>query len=172
MTEGLIHIYTGEGKGKTTAAVGVALRAKARGYRVLFAQFMKSARGNELDLIEKHSIKVVQYNEILSPYFHPEAGKEEQAQKINAALKDLEQSMGEYDLVVLDEFIHLIGTGLLSEEKALRLIRKKPEQVELVLTGRGATDALIEAAHYVTEMKNIKHPLKEGIRKAKEGIEY
>lgn len=172
MEKGFLHIYTGDGKGKTTAAVGLALRAKARGMRVLFAQFMKTARGNELDLLERLSVKVVQYNEVLSPYFHPEAGKEEQKEKIERALNEVRGIMGEYDLVVLDEFIHLIRTGLLSEEKALHLIREKPEQVELVLTGRGATEALIAAAQYVTEMKDVRHPLKEGTRKAKEGIEF
>jgi cob(I)alamin adenosyltransferase len=172
MERGLVHIYTGDGKGKTSAAVGLAVRARARGMKVLFAQFMKKSRGNELDLLEKLSVKVVQYNEVLSPYFHPEADKEEQKEKIERALNEVRRIMGEFDLAVLDEFLHLVRLGLFSEGKAIHLIREKPKKLELVLTGRGATKRLIEAAQYVTEMKEIKHPLREGIRKAKEGIEY
>lgn len=168
---GLIHIYTGTGKGKTTAAVGLAIRAKARGLKVLFAQFMKSAKGNELRLLKNVSVKVIQFSGILSPYFHPEADKGEQKKKISDALLELQTKMDLFDLVILDEFIHLVKTGLISEEKALAFIGEKPSHVELVLTGRGAPKRLLKAAHYVTEMKEIKHPHKKGV-KAREGIEY
>lgn len=171
MEKGLVHIYTGEGKGKTTAAVGLAVRAKARGLRVLFAQFMKTTARGELDMLQRLSIKVVRFEEVVSPLFHPEADMDELRRKAMGALRELCAIMPKFDLAVVDEFNHLVTTGLVSEGEALSFINEKPPALELVLTGRGATGALIEAAHYVTDMKAVKHPLGSGV-KARPGIEY
>lgn len=171
MEKGLIHIYTGTGKGKTTAAVGLALRAKSRGFRVLFAQFMKTKKDNELKLLERVSVKVIQFSDILSPYFHPDINKGEQKKRVSRAFHQIQNITGKFDLIILDEFTHLIRTGLMSEESALEFLREKPAHLELVLTGRGAPKSLLKAADYVTEMKEIKHPHKKGV-KAREGIEY
>ncbi|MDA8169577.1 MAG: cob(I)yrinic acid a,c-diamide adenosyltransferase [Nitrospiraceae bacterium] len=173
MQKGLVHIYTGEGKGKTTAAVGLAVRAKSKGMKVFFAQFMKSAppAANELDVLEGLSVRIFQYSEVLSPFFHPDADKKQLMRKASEALKEIEALMPGYDIVILDEFNNLVSRGIVSEEEALRFVKEKPENVELVLTGRNATRGLIEAADYVTEMKAVKHPLQLGI-KARPGIEY
>lgn len=172
MRSGLVHIYTGPGKGKTTAAIGMAIRAKSRGLRVLVAQFMKTgASGGELALLRNLSVRVIRFKGVLSPLFHPEAGGKDQEKKIFAAFSRLQKIMGDYDLMVLDEFNPLVGKGLIREEDALRFISGKPASLELVLTGRGAGPGMLRAAHYVTEMRMRKHPLKSGI-KARRGIEY
>ncbi|MEW6214144.1 MAG: cob(I)yrinic acid a,c-diamide adenosyltransferase [Nitrospirota bacterium] len=174
MRKGLIHIYTGEGKGKTTAAVGLAIRAKSRRLRVLFAQFMKgNKKGGELELLESLSIKTKRFNRVLSPYFYPDIDKEKLKRETNKSLKNIKKIMSsdDFDLIVLDEFNCLIPEGLLTENEAVDLITHKPERLELVLTGRGATERLIKAADYVTNMKMIKHPFSKGIM-ARKGIEY
>ena len=171
MEKGLIHIYTGEGKGKTTASVGLAVRARGRGMKVLFSQFMKSVGGSEIAMLERLTVRVVKFGEVLSPYFHPGADLAQLRERAMAALEQLRLLMPGYDLVILDEFIHLVNYGLVTEEEALVFLKQKPPKVELVLTGRRAPDSLVNAADYVTDMKCIKHPLESGL-KAREGIEF
>ncbi len=171
MEKGLIHIYTGEGKGKTTASVGLAVRARGRGMKVIFSQFMKAVTGGEIAMLEKLQVRILSFKEVLSPYFHPGADLGALRAKALGALEQLDIIMPGYDLVVLDEFMHLIRHGLVTEAEALAFLKRKPAGVELVLTGREAPDTLIEAADYVTEMKAVKHPLNRGL-KAREGIEF
>ncbi|MBM4135267.1 MAG: cob(I)yrinic acid a,c-diamide adenosyltransferase [Nitrospira sp.] len=174
MRKGLVHIYTGEGKGKTTAAVGLAIRAKSRGLRVLFAQFMKGdKKGGEIELLKKLSIKTKRFQRVLSPYFYPNIDKEKLKFETYKSLKNINKIIlsNDFDLIVLDEFNCLIQEGLLTENEALELISNKPANLELVLTGRGATKRLIEIADYVTEMNGVKHPFYSGIS-ARKGIEY
>ncbi|MBI5188866.1 MAG: cob(I)yrinic acid a,c-diamide adenosyltransferase [Nitrospirae bacterium] len=171
---GLIHIYTGEGKGKTTAAIGLAIRAKSRGLRVLFAQFMKgNKKEGELELLENLSITIKRFDRVVSPHFYPNVDKEKLKSEANKSIRNIKKIMSnnDFDLIALDEFNCLLAEGLLTEDEALDLITNKPEGLELVLTGRGATERLIEAADYVTEMKMVKHPFSKGIR-ARKGIEY
>jgi cob(I)alamin adenosyltransferase len=171
--KGLIHIYTGEGKGKTTSALGLVIRAKSKGKSILFAQFFKEkAPQSELSLLEQIGIATLIFESIKSPFFHPSADKEylrREAQKALQQLKDI-FFRGTYDLIVLDEFICLVSEGIISEDEAVRLLKGKPEQLEIVLTGRGATENIMNLADYVTYMKNIKHPFDKGIS-AREGIE-
>ncbi len=172
--KGYIHIYTGEGKGKTTAAIGLAVRAKSRGLRVLFVQFMKGGiNGGEIEMLESISVTTKKFDKVLSPHFYPDIDKEKLKTEVKTALDFIKKAMSEnnFDLIVLDEFNYLILEGLLTEDEALDLISHKPEDIELVITGRGATEKLIEAADYVTYMKMLKHPYTAGI-KAREGIEY
>ena len=172
MRKGFIHIYTGDGKGKTTASVGLAVRARSRGLRVLFVQLMKSDyAGGELDLLRKISVDVRRYTEIKSPYFYPGIDLAELRVRSLNALKEIQQVAPEFDLVVIDEFNYLVSAGVLSEEEAVDFMKTFSRTTELVLTGRGATEGMIEIADYVTYMKRVKHPLKEGQR-AREGIEY
>ncbi len=171
MSKGLLQIYTGKGKGKTTASVGLALRAHCQGLRVIYAQFMKSAHGGELDGLHRVGINVMRLTEIKSPLFNPDVPIDDIQQAALRAIDDLAVAMNDADLIVLDEFIHLIRPGLLSDEQARRFIRSRPEGVEMVLTGRDAPRWLIEMADLVTEMKEIKHPAGQGT-KARKGIEY
>jgi cob(I)alamin adenosyltransferase len=172
MSTGLVHIYTGDGKGKTTAAAGLAIRAKSRGLKVLFAQFMKEADGGgEVEILEKVGVEVVSYDRVLSTIFNPDADRDELRNEALRALESVKTRLPEFDMAILDEFIYVIDEGLITEDEAVSFIKEKPEGVELVLTGRGATGALIDVADHVTEMKDVKHPLEEGIR-ARPGIDY
>ncbi|GAB4390282.1 MAG: cob(I)yrinic acid a,c-diamide adenosyltransferase [Thermodesulfovibrionales bacterium] len=171
MQEGLIHVYTGEGKGKTTAAAGLALRARSRGLKVLFAQFMKEAPGGEVDLLEGVSAEVARFRGVLSPFFHPEVDRAALRREAQKALEALGPRLGEFDLVVLDEFVGLVSAGLLEKDEALGFLRAKPPETEVVLTGRGAPQWLLEEADYVTEMRAVKHPFARGMS-AKKGIEF
>lgn len=174
MAKGLIHIYTGEGKGKTTAAVGLAIRAKSRGLRVLFAQFMKGGTNTgEVKVLKDIGVTTKKFSKIRSPYFYPDIDRKQLKKDVNEAIVYIKKIMkdGKFDMIILDEFNCLLAEGLLTEDEALDLITHKPEGLELVLTGRGATKRLLEAADYVTEMKMIKHPFSKGI-KARIGIEY
>ncbi len=171
MKKGLIHVFTGEGKGKTTAAVGLAVRAKSRGFRVLFAQFMKESPGGEGELLRRLSIEVLRFSKVLSPYFHPEADRGAIRKETLEALAKLGPRLGEYDLVVLDEFNCLLAERLLAEDEALSFLEKKPGHLELVLTGRGAPKSLVDRADHVVEIREVKRSA-EARAKARRGIEY
>jgi cob(I)alamin adenosyltransferase len=167
----LIHVYTGNGKGKTTSAVGLCVRAKSRGLRVLFAQFMKKDSKGEITLMERISIKVLQFKKVLSPHFHPNADMGSIRQEALKAIETLQSSIAEFDLVVLDEFTHLLSNKLIEKKEAMNFISDMPSSLELVFTGRGAPDLLIDLADYVTEMNDVKHPSKNGLT-ARKGIEH
>ncbi|MBI4683677.1 MAG: cob(I)yrinic acid a,c-diamide adenosyltransferase [Nitrospirae bacterium] len=174
MAKGCIHIYTGNGKGKTTAVVGLALRAKSRGLRVLFVQFMKgSMDSGEISLLKSISVKIKKFPKILSPYFHPDIDKKKLQKHAKEAVTYLKKIMADkkFDMIILDEFNCLLKEGILTDTIAIDLLSVKPAGIELILTGRGATKKLIRASDYVTDMRMIKHPFSKGI-KAREGIEY
>ena len=174
MTEkGLIHIHTGEGRGKTTAAIGLALRARSRGNKILFIQFFKEKDSQgELSMLEQLGVKILIFDAIKSPFFYPSIDRGFLRNEVEKALDILQDiiSSNVFDLVVLDEFICLVSEDLISENEAIVFLQKKPVSLELVLTGRGATEKIMAEADYVTYMKHIKHPYDKGI-KARKGIE-
>lgn len=169
--EGLIHVYTGEGKGKTTASVGLALRAASRGLRVLFAQFMKERCGGEIEALERAGVDTMVFDKVLSPRFHPEVRPEELYAEARRAFETLSPVLKNYDLAVLDEFVTMISRGVVPEEEATEFVKNKPAGVELVLTGRGAGKHVIESADLVTKMDCLKHYYQNDVR-ARPGIEY
>lgn len=174
MKKGLIHIYTGNGKGKTTAAVGLAIRAKSRGLKVLFVQFMKNKNiGGEISLLKKLSIKTKCFEKVRSPLFNPKNDKEKIKKEICKAILYIKKIFSEnkFDLVILDEFNCLVDQKLFKEADALNFIVNKPHNLELVITGRCKTGKLKRIADYVVEMKLVKHPFTKGI-KARKGIEF
>jgi cob(I)alamin adenosyltransferase len=166
-----LQVYTGPGKGKTTAAVGLAVRAKSRGLSVLFAQFMKSLSGGETDLLEKLGVHVIRLDSVASPVFNPDIPIETLRQEALKALDSLRQQMGTFDLVVLDEFNHLLDSSLITRDEAIGFIETRLPEQEMVLTGRGAPGWLLDMADLVTEMKEVKHPHNHG-KKARKGIEF
>jgi cob(I)alamin adenosyltransferase len=174
MNKGLIHIYTGNGKGKTTSAVGMSVRARSRGLRTLFVQFFKEPdSGSEISLLSTLGIDTLVFDQVKSPLFHPEIDKpslrEESKKALSCLMRLFEEN--EFDVIVLDEFICLVAEGILTEEETIEFVRNKPDSAELVLTGKGATDKLIGLADYVTFMQNIKHPYEKDM-KARQGIEF
>lgn len=167
---GLIIVHTGDGKGKTTAAIGLAVRAFGAGLKVLILQFIKGIRrSGELAALEALGIEVRQ----LGLGFITEENFAEQKLSARAALElaQLEILSGKWDLIILDEINYAVKFDLLDAEEILSLIKIRPPQLHLVFTGRNALPELIDAANLVTEMKLIKHPFKQGIM-AQEGIEF
>ena len=172
--KGLVQIYTGEGKGKTTASLGLALRAYGRGWRVRVFQFMKAPESSGehfaiQGLGEKFQITPVGRKGFIF-------NKKPSATDIGLAMSGLkmaEEAVAdkEVDLVVLDEIDVAVSLGLVTEEDVIRLIESKDESTELVLTGRNASPKLMEKADLVTEMRLIKHPFQQGIP-AREGVEF
>lgn len=172
--QGLVIVHTGNGKGKTTAALGLALRACGQGYKVAMVQFIKGSW---------------KYGELKAPEFlpgfeiHPMGrgflalgGAEPHPEDLALAAATFAAGRekvlsGAYDMVILDEVNYAVDYGLVPVEQVLDLIREKPATVHLVLTGRNARPAVIEAADLVTEMREIKHPFQKGI-KAQRGVEF
>jgi len=163
----MIQIYTGDGKGKTTAAVGLAVRAVGAGKKVTFFQFMKGRLSHEVEVLAKLGVLVDrEWNGAFVVGEPSEEQKRMVQLQYHRAIKALG---GVYDLVVLDEVIVAMHLGLLSEAQLLQLF--EIARCELVLTGRGATKALIDRADLVTEMKKIKHYFDRGVE-AREGFEF
>ena len=173
---GLIIVYTGDGKGKTTAAIGLAFRALGRGWKVLMIQFGKGSwHYAELDTAErlKPDFEIIPlgigFYKILDDH-HTEQEHRAAAQR---ALEFSRQQLraGKYDLIILDEVNGVVAAGLLPVEALLGLIDEKPEDLNLVLTGRSAAPEVIARADLVTEMREIKHPYQSGYL-AQKGIDY
>lgn len=170
---GLVQVYTGDGKGKTTAAVGLAARAVGAGIPVAFVQFVKGgARSSELAVLERIGVRVerpaVRSTGLLgSGITEDDRAAAREAWELACRLI----SSGEYGLVVLDELNVAVAHGLVAESDVLHAIDARPAGTELVLTGRGASAALLERADLVTEMVSRKHPYDRGVP-ARRGIEY
>ena len=168
---GYIQVYTGEGKGKTTAALGLTLRAAAAGLKVFFAQFIKGGDYSEITALKRFSglAAVEQFGTGKFILGVPSLEDRQAAQKGLHRIQSVFLS-GEYDLVVLDEANVAVTCGLFPVEELLKLIQLKPENMELIITGRNADPRIIEKADLVTEMKAVKHYLSKGVS-ARIGIE-
>ena len=167
---GLIIVHTGDGKGKTTAALGLAIRAFGAGLKVLILQFIKGARrSGELEALKILGVEVRQ----LGLGFITKENFSEQKKLARSALDTARQEIlsGAWDLIVLDEINYAAKFGLLDAAEILELVKIRPPQMHLVFTGRDALPELIDAADLVTEMKLIKHPFQKGIA-AQPGIEF
>ncbi len=170
LKRGLVQVYTGRGKGKTTAAWGQAMRASGQGLKVGIVQFFKGKSSGEAKMIKKLKLDIYSFCPV-HPFF---GGKKEklkkECQEGLAFAKEMLRSK-KYDLIILDEINIAMRDRLIEVNGVLNLIKKKPKGVELILTGRGASKKIIEAADLVTEMREIKHPYRKGIR-GRRGIEY
>jgi len=173
LTKGYIQIYTGNGKGKTTAALGQALRAAGRRLRTLIVMLMKDFAYGELKSLNQWNqlIRMEQYgNDRFVFRKQPPSGEDIQAASL-AIMRAREAMLsGRYDLVILDEVCVAVHFGLLETEEVLSLLKEKPLTVELILTGRYCPDELIARADLVTEMREIKHYYQNGVT-ARKGIE-
>jgi len=166
-------IFTGDGKGKTTAALGMVLRASGHGMRSLILQFIKSSKSGEQTALKNlHGVEIIQTGRgFVPPPMDPAFPEHRQAayQGLERAAEALRSR--KYDLIILDEICTAMERGLISEDQIMGLIEASDEITCLVLTGRGATDRLIAKADTVTEMRSLKHGLHEGIP-AQKGVEY
>ena len=171
---GLVIINTGDGKGKTTAALGAALRAAGHGRKVLVLQFIKGDwKSGEHEAIKKLDGQV-QIRRLGMGFIDPQAGPAQE--DLTAAREGLSQAAealtgGGFGLVVLDEVINAVNYGLLSAEEVVETVQSRHTGVDVVLTGRDASKQIVEMADTVTEFREVKHPYKEGI-KARRGIEF
>lgn len=170
---GLIHIYAGNGKGKTTAAVGLCVRAAGRGKRIIFAQFLKTQDTGEINSFEKLGVTVVRSTLSLgfTNTMDAEAKKlcADEQKKIVKEIREL-LSCQAADLLVLDEVLDAVNINMLDEEELRSLIEGKPAELEIVLTGRNPAPWLAGAADYFSDVRKVKHPYDRGI-KARTGIE-
>ena len=169
--KGYIQVYTGDGKGKTTAALGLALRAAGAGLKVYFAQFIKGAKYSEHNSLLKFA-DVITVTQFGRDCFIRGTPDKKDIQAAMAGLEEVKRVVlsGDYDVVILDEVNIAIWYKLFQVDDLLDLIGKKPLHVEIVITGRNADPRIIEAADLVTEMKELKHYYKKGVL-ARDGIE-
>ncbi len=168
---GKVHVYTGSGKGKTTAAIGLAVRAAGAGLKVCMCQFIKGKFYSELKALKNiKEIKIVQCGRGCFIRRKPKAADIEAARKGLVKSREIIAS-GRYDVVILDEANIAVKLGLIGIDDIIDIIDHKPGFVELVLTGRGAGKRLVERADYVTQVTKIKHPFDKGLL-ARRGIEY
>ena len=173
LKKGYIHTYTGNGKGKTTAALGQALRAAGSGLKTFFVMFMKDFAYGEIQMVKQLSdwIRLERYGNDAF-VFRKQSPDNEDKKAAQLALKRARDAMlsTRYDMIILDEVCIAIHFGLLKTEDVLSLLDEKPEPIELILTGRYCPPELIEKADLVTEMQEIKHYYQKGIA-ARKGIE-
>lgn len=172
---GLIHIYSGNGKGKTTACIGLAVRAAGRGLNVWFVQFLKSGKSAELKMMEKLGIHVKSGQPTGKFVFQMSEEEFAEAREYNTnRLREVIQSAqtGDIDLLVLDETMGAITTGILPESEVIEFLRNKPENLEVALSGRGPSDAMKEICDYHTECVMIKHPYESIGLGSRPGIEF
>lgn len=170
---GLVQVLTGNGRGKTTAALGTVLRAVGQGLRVHIVQFMKGTYpyGEQKALALLPNVTLARFGKLdfVDPHHIKEDEREEARRALTAGREAIHS--GAYDVVVLDEINIASAWGLVPVEDVIELIRNKPPGVEIILTGRYADPRIIEAADLVTEMVEVKHPYQKGI-KARKGFEY
>jgi len=179
LERGLVQIYTGDGKGKTTAAFGLALRAAGQGNKVLIYQFLKPP---SLDIGERFALQLgavrIRVESLDVPWDMAKSfDDKKQVTQAKAAISEALERIAEtaakrfYDVLILDEIVFCLSKGLAKLEDIKNIIDKKDPAVEIVLTGRGATQELIAMADLVTEMKKIKHPFDKGIS-TRRGIDF
>lgn len=170
---GLIHLYCGDGKGKTSAAVGLAVRASGAGKRVIFTQFFKDGSSSEVEPLKSlPGIRTIHAQTVKGFYHAMTPEQQEQAREDYTALfRQVTDEVAEADLLILDEIVSACNRGVVPETLVIDFLRTKPQHLEVVLTGRNPSPALMELADYITEMRKLRHPYDRGIA-ARKGIEF
>ncbi len=174
LDQGLVSIFTGDGKGKTTAAIGAVVRAAGHGLRTFVIYFLKGKdyiHGENTILSRLPNVSLASFGQ--EGWVDRENIKPEHREQAGLALATAREAInsGDYDIIVLDEINIAINYGLIELDEVIKLVNDKPKQVELILTGRYANPKLVQMADLVTEMQMIKHPYTQGI-KARRGIDY
>lgn len=177
MKKGLVEVYTGDGKGKTTSAFGLALRASGHGFKSLIVQFLKPSdclSGEVTALADNKYITIKRFGDSkLYGYLKPKTHYGDKAKEFSQkALEFLNnEDLSKYDLVILDEIAAVVNHGLIDIQQITDLITNKPQTTELILTGRNMPDEITEKSDLVSEIKEVKHPYKKGVS-ARKGIEF
>ena len=173
--KGCIHIYCGDGKGKTSAAIGLAVRAAGRGRRVLIARFLKTDDSGEVAALPRITgIEILPCVKTFGFYFQMTEQQKKEAEEYYGALLEkawLQVAKGGYDMLILDEIMAACSCRLVSEERLLRYLQEKPAELEVVMTGRDPSPQILNTADYISEIYKRRHPFDSGIG-AREGIEY
>ena len=174
MENGMLHLYLGDGKGKTTAALGLLFRAYGAGLSCLFVQFLKGTPTAELKTLDRLGIPYLRTEDVKKfvPFMSPEeldVCKKDHCACFSALLERVR--CGSYDCIVLDEVLDAVGLGMIDEAKLVSFLLERKGKSEVILTGRDPGEQLLSLADYVTEMKKKKHPYERGIT-ARHGIEY
>lgn len=173
MEQGLLHMYCGDGKGKTTAATGLAVRAAGCGMKVLFARFLKNEKSGELRILDEiPEIEVMHLKKSFGFFYTlSEEEKQEVRQTYGQLWREIirKTEEGSYDMLVLDEFTSAYLFELIDQEEAVRFLKNR--NMEIVLTGRDPAPEIVELADYVSEIQKVKHPFDRGIQ-ARYGIEF
>ncbi|MBC7288867.1 MAG: cob(I)yrinic acid a,c-diamide adenosyltransferase [Armatimonadetes bacterium] len=177
LPQGMIHVYTGDGKGKTSAALGLTWRAVGAGLRVAFFQFLKGGMTtSELNVLARFgpAVWLKRFAPAVTPFSLGQGPpNDEDRRNVAVAWSTARAAIlsGRWDVVVLDEINNVLRAGLLDVKDVLATLRARPSHVEVVCTGRGAPAELIDAADLVTDMRMVKHPYNDGLE-AREGIEF
>ncbi|MGB9617109.1 MAG: cob(I)yrinic acid a,c-diamide adenosyltransferase [Desulfomonilaceae bacterium] len=173
MAKGLLIVYTGHGKGKTTAALGLMLRALGHGFKTCVVQFIKGSRTyGELEAVKRFS-DLLEFHVVGKGFLWKSKNIKEDQQLAQEGWDFAKHALtsGEFKIVVLDELTYLIKYGFVQEEQILDALRNRASGVHVIVTGRDAPSGLLQMADLVTEMKEIKHPYRSGVKAAK-GIEF
>ncbi len=172
---GLIHIYCGDGKGKTTACMGLAARALGKGFNVLIIQFLKNNKSGELTALENFENAKIMYGTAINKFTFQMSEDElcecEKCHEDNLKLAQEYIANNKVDLLIMDEVINAVSTKTLSENVVVEFLKGKPAHLEVAMSGVSPSDKLIELADYVTCVKKVKHPFDKGVN-ARAGIEF
>ena len=171
--KGFIHVYYGDGKGKTSSAIGLAIRSAGAGLKVYFGRFLKDSNSSELSVLKEISNITLSDIPPKLPFYFTMSQKEKEDYKKYAhqLLKSLIERFSYFDVVILDEFLDAVTLGIFTEEEIEDFLKFKPSNVELVLTGHELISVLKEKADYLSYIKCERHPYFDGIS-ARKGIEY
>lgn len=169
---GLIHLYCGDGKGKTTAAVGLAVRAAGAGKQVIFTQFFKDGSSSEVESLKLLGIRTIHAQTVKGFYRAMNEQQRQQArQDYTALFRQVTDAAKDAGLLILDEIVSACNRGVVPEGLVVDFLQNKPSALEVVLTGRDPSPALVELADYITEMRKLRHPYDRGVA-ARKGVEY
>ena len=169
---GLIHLYCGDGKGKTTAAVGLAVRACGAGKQVIFTQFFKDGSSSEVESLKLLGIRTIHAQTVKGFYRAMNDQQRQQArQDYTALFRQVTDAAKDAGLLILDEIVSACNRGVVPEGLVVDFLQNKPSALEVVLTGRDPSPALVELADYITEMRKLRHPYDRGVA-ARKGVEY
>ncbi|MDH3360615.1 MAG: cob(I)yrinic acid a,c-diamide adenosyltransferase [Desulfobulbaceae bacterium] len=171
--QGIVILYTGDGKGKTTAALGQAIRAVGHGLKICIIQFIKGKwETGEALAAKNHLTELVEFHTLGTGFtWKEEKGSVQEAGRKAWEFAKETISSDKFDLVVLDELTYLVNYGIVDELEVIDLLQKRPARQHVVITGRGASQGIIKASDLATEMRAIKHPYENGI-KAQKGVEF